>query len=39
MSNNDFDIWEGIYDKFPDETSESVWNSEQWVDSLTVLRR
>lgn len=35
MSNNDFDIWEGIYDKFPDETSESVWNSEQWVDSLT----
>ena len=28
-----FNIWEGIYDRFPKEARESAWDSDKWVDS------
>ncbi len=34
MSNENFHIWEGIYERFPEETNGSAWDSDRWVDSL-----
>jgi putative methyltransferase (TIGR04325 family) len=34
MSNDDFYIWEGIYDHFPEDYSDRVFESERWVNTL-----
>jgi putative methyltransferase (TIGR04325 family) len=34
MSNKDFYIWEGIYDRFPEEYTDRVFESERWVNTL-----
>jgi putative methyltransferase (TIGR04325 family) len=34
MSNKDFCIWEGIYDHFPEDYIDRVFESERWVDTL-----
>ena len=34
MSNKEFCIWEGIYDHFPEDYIDRVFESERWVNSL-----
>jgi putative methyltransferase (TIGR04325 family) len=34
MKNNDFCIWEGIYDHFPQDYTNSVFESKRWVNAL-----
>jgi putative methyltransferase (TIGR04325 family) len=34
MSNKDFCIWEGIYDHFPEDYIDRVFESERWVNTL-----
>ena len=34
MNNKDFFIWEGIYDHFPEDYIDRVFESERWVNSL-----
>ena len=34
MSNKNFYIWDGIYDQFPEDYADSVFESERWVNTL-----
>ena len=34
MRNKDFYIWEGIYDHFPEDYTDRVFESERWVNTL-----
>ena len=34
MTNKDFCIWEGIYDRFPENYTNSVFESERWINAL-----
>jgi putative methyltransferase (TIGR04325 family) len=34
MIKKDFHIWEGIFDRFPEENTDRVWESDHWVNAL-----
>lgn len=39
MISEEFRIWEGVYDDFPEEDPEHVFDSDQWIDKIAARAR